>query len=390
MLLLPILIALVARVALAPLQHWVVVGSRAGAVPVAVSIAGPGGSPRGRRLRPAGWDRHARKPRAPPRPGAPGRGERRPGRRRGALGDERAGDASLPGHGAGQPRGGWLRDAGRSRCECRLGGAGKRRARADPAWPGLDVGDSRLAGYRAGAALVPADRLAERGRHHPRQPRAVSAPAIRHLRRADHASEQSRPRRDELGLLAALLTVLATFFVAVGALRLPLAMFRSEPAESPEAVDATEEPRRKAKRQRVRRASLAGTTLPRAIDDLGEVALTLVVLIGLNILVGIVPLSWLAGLTGASLAASDPTLATAFTILVGILVFVAVRSVDAPAALVGRLPLKTTRGVRAVLQRYHPERVVDPYLTFGFLLLLLGRLSATILDNTLGRLARAG
>ena len=47
LLLLPILIALVARVALAPLQHWVVVGSRVGAASRSRSASPPGGPPRG-------------------------------------------------------------------------------------------------------------------------------------------------------------------------------------------------------------------------------------------------------------------------------------------------------------------------------------------------------
>lgn len=390
---LPVLIALIARVALAPLQHWVIVGSRVGAAPVAASIAGLavpiGGVVFARLIGVATLGNpallHAMALLAALSAVLAGIGTLWETNALGVLAYLAMAQVSLAAVGFATPGGlgdsaGWLGLGSGALALTTLGLGLTSAIRASR--------DTKLANLASG----PVGWL------------SASAVALGSLALAPLPPFATFEARTMLlsslvidgtnwGILAALLTVLATFLVTVGALRLPLAIFRSAALEASPTTEVTEERPglKKGKGKRTRLTPTSGARLPRRIDDLGEVAGVLIGLIALNALVGIVPLPWLTSLVGASAASTaGPTLSIVFTIVVGIVVLAAVRSVDVPSALVGRLPLKTTRGVQSLLQRYHPERAIDPYLACGSLLLLLGRISAAILDNTLGRLARAG
>ncbi|HEX5416248.1 MAG TPA: proton-conducting transporter membrane subunit [Chloroflexota bacterium] len=391
LLLLPILIALIARVALAPLQHWVVVGSRVGAAPVAVTIAAlavpVGGVVFARLVGIATLGNpdllHALALLAALSAVLAGLGALWETNALGMLAYLAMAQVSLAAVGFATPDGlgagaGWVGLGGGALALTLLGLGLTSAVRAS-----RDTALARLSAERVGwlsAAAVTIGSLAL----------APVPPFATFEARAMLLSSLVLDGTN-WGMLAALLTVLATFLVTIGALRLPLALVRSQSPETVGAAEnADERPPRQKGRRRVRLAPASDASLPRAIDQLGDVAVALVGLIALNVLVGLVPVAWLAGLVGASLTTTPLSLHLACVVLVGVVVLVAVRAVDAPAALAGRLPVRATRGVQAILLRYHPERAVDPYLTFGFLLLHLGRLSATILDNTLGRLARAG
>jgi hypothetical protein len=123
----------------------------------------------------------------------------------------------------------------------------------------------------------------------------------------------------------------------------------------------------------------------------GEVSIVLVGLAVLSVLVGVLPLSWLvqaAGLaTVLSLAQSNPiadlVAATVLALATGIAL--------GWAPLGQRLTQLKAWASRLgwVERQLHLDQASDPYVIIGGILLTLGRLSAALLDQTLGRLVRA-
>lgn len=110
---------------------------------------------------------------------------------------------------------------------------------------------------------------------------------------------------------------------------------------------------------------------------------------------GLVALAALGVLAGATQSLWEPLtddgVAAGPRLLAVLLVSVAVVG----AAGLGGWPVRrraigrSAARLEALWQRWHPDRLLDPYLLIGWILLTLGRLSARLLDQTLGRLARA-
>jgi|GEM_PF-5491611 len=383
-LVLPILIAVIARAALAPLQHWVIVGSRAGAAPVAVTIAGLavplGGVAFARLVDVATLGNlnllHALAVLAALSACLAGIGAFWETSALGVLAYLAMAQVSLAVVGFATPNP-WGPAAG---------------------WLGLASGAIALTTLGLGlTAAIRAVRATDLSRLSPNQigwP-TTAALAVGSLALAPLPGFAAFAARTILvgslvadgtnwGLVAGLLTILATFVVTASALRVPVALTRNY---APETVKT-----KVRSLPRVgKRARALAEALPREADELGNIGGVLVVLIILNALVGIVPVSWLGSLAGVSNPApAAPLLTLAVTVVLGAVTIIAVRSFEDPTAFADHLPRGMTRNLRAFLQRFHPERAIDPYLVFGYLLINLGRLSAALLNNTLGRLARSG
>jgi multicomponent Na+:H+ antiporter subunit D len=116
---------------------------------------------------------------------------------------------------------------------------------------------------------------------------------------------------------------------------------------------------------------------------------TLGVFIGVGALVvvpGLIPSGWLSGML--ALEAPAPTLGADLAATVSI--FLAVTAAPGIRYLAIRHPPeRLTRLLVRLGKRWRLDLALDPYVLVGGLLLLMGRISAATLDQTLGRLARA-
>jgi formate hydrogenlyase subunit 3/multisubunit Na+/H+ antiporter MnhD subunit len=111
----------------------------------------------------------------------------------------------------------------------------------------------------------------------------------------------------------------------------------------------------------------------------------------LMILTGVAPVGWLATLVGVSWPSSVQSTNGVAAALVGVAVLAGLgwpQLAERLSALSNAWGDRL-RPVARLDKRFELSRAIDPYLVVGGILLLLGRLSAAIIDNTLGRLVRA-
>jgi hypothetical protein len=111
----------------------------------------------------------------------------------------------------------------------------------------------------------------------------------------------------------------------------------------------------------------------------------------LVVLIGATPVGRLADLVGVSWPTSAQSTNAVAATLVGVAVVAGLgwpyldRRLSPSISNLG----ERLRPVARLDKRLEFGRVIDPYLVVGGILLVLGRLSAAIIDNTLGRLVRA-
>jgi len=111
----------------------------------------------------------------------------------------------------------------------------------------------------------------------------------------------------------------------------------------------------------------------------------------LVVLAGLIPLAWLGSALQLAPPAPSGAPSLAASVLLALAIGGAVWLNHGSSRLKTRLRLqkRLTRRLVWLNERYHLDVATDPYLIVGGLLLGLGRASAAILNNTLGRLARA-
>jgi formate hydrogenlyase subunit 3/multisubunit Na+/H+ antiporter MnhD subunit len=207
-------------------------------------------------------------------------------------------------------------------------------------------------------------------------------------------------RGSTVDLLSALAVLLATAALGAAIWRPLLGPRPTDLATSGQQTKTAPESRSAASRsqRQSRGANAAAPVLPRpdqvnpANASLGvAVQAALGVTAVLVILTGVVPVGWLSTLLGVSSPTSTQSTDGVAAVLVGVAIIAGLgwsHLAERLSALSGvwgdRLRL-----VARLDKRFELGRAIDPYLVVGGILLLLGRLSAAIIDNTLGRLVRA-
>jgi NADH:ubiquinone oxidoreductase subunit 4 (subunit M) len=123
----------------------------------------------------------------------------------------------------------------------------------------------------------------------------------------------------------------------------------------------------------------------------GSARLALAAASSLTVGLGVVPADWLAALAGATSARPTALASLAAAILVGGAALFGLAGVSARSALppLVKSGKHALRPALALEKRYGVSRALDPYLVAAALVLALGRLSAALVDNTLGRLVRS-
>ena len=137
------------------------------------------------------------------------------------------------------------------------------------------------------------------------------------------------------------------------------------------------------------------TWQPRAIEGGrldGEVLAALEGLAALLVLAGLVPLAWLGGLLGVPTAAPAFLPGVVATLLLAAGVAAALGLREAWADAMERLPnrRRLARRLGGLAGNRVVTALLDPYLLVGGVLVGLGQLSASVLNQTLGRIAKAG
>jgi formate hydrogenlyase subunit 3/multisubunit Na+/H+ antiporter MnhD subunit len=360
----PVAVALASRAGLTPLQHWVVVGCRAAAAPVAVAIAAialPVGGIVVARILESGavdpsWLQVA-----------------------GALG---ALTALVAAAGALRERTGlgWLAYAAVAQVGLAVVGfALGTPAGSEAGW--LTLGSGAVAITLAGLAFA---RRVRPGAASGRLARAgnVEGWAARIAFGLGYASLVPLPPLASFAARRALVGALLADNSAVGRLALAsvlVATFALAAAVWPVLVETVS-------------LDVTPRTARVSLRSGWSVGGALTLLAGLTFLTGVVPRSWLVVLAASSPPVVDRFGDLAAALLVSLALGVAIGwrwlAVAGPRADLPRL-----RGswavVVALAQRARLGAALDPYLLVGGVLLGLGRLSALLLNNTLGRLVRA-